>query len=253
MTTDAPRFEPLSFGALLDQTFRLYVKDFGALVGLAFLCNLPTMILEGFSLHMDVQERGLVGLGILPISLLTSSLLIGGLTLIISQRYLGEPIGLKTAIERTMSFVWRLLGTQILVGLWLTLGFLLLLIPGIIWSFTLALVVPVVVLEGLSGHPALARSKKLVSYNRSKVVGVVVLVGALVYCLMISFGSALGVVVVATGAKPEGNLLLALGPSLMGCLLAPVSYVANVLLYYDLRIRNEGFDLEMLSREMART
>jgi hypothetical protein len=31
----------------------------------------------------------------------------------------------------------------------------------------------------------------------------------------------------------------------------PISATAMVLLYYDLRIRKEGFDLEMLAQSMA--
>jgi len=34
-------------------------------------------------------------------------------------------------------------------------------------------------------------------------------------------------------------------------LLSPVSAIAVTLLYYDFRIRKEGFDLEMLSRSVG--
>jgi hypothetical protein len=33
--------------------------------------------------------------------------------------------------------------------------------------------------------------------------------------------------------------------------LTPLGIVATILLYYDLRIRKEGFDLEMLSRAIT--
>jgi len=33
---------------------------------------------------------------------------------------------------------------------------------------------------------------------------------------------------------------------------APISAIATVLLYYDLRIRKEAFDLEMLAKSMGR-
>jgi len=36
--------------------------------------------------------------------------------------------------------------------------------------------------------------------------------------------------------------------NLMSIFLTPLGIIATILLYYDMRIRKEGFDLEMLSR-----
>ena len=34
-------------------------------------------------------------------------------------------------------------------------------------------------------------------------------------------------------------------------LLEPISAIARTLLYYDLRVRKEGFDLELMARQLA--
>jgi hypothetical protein len=39
--------------------------------------------------------------------------------------------------------------------------------------------------------------------------------------------------------------------SLVSILITPVFIIATILLYYDMRIRKEGFDLEMLGRAFA--
>ncbi len=39
--------------------------------------------------------------------------------------------------------------------------------------------------------------------------------------------------------------------SILGIVFYPVGTIAITLLYYDLRIRKEGFDLEMLSRAIG--
>jgi hypothetical protein len=36
--------------------------------------------------------------------------------------------------------------------------------------------------------------------------------------------------------------------NIVSVLLTPLGVITSILLYYDLRIRKEGFDLEMLSR-----
>jgi hypothetical protein len=39
--------------------------------------------------------------------------------------------------------------------------------------------------------------------------------------------------------------------NLLSIFLTPLGIVATILLYYDMRIRKEGFDLEMLSRAIT--
>jgi hypothetical protein len=48
-------------------------------------------------------------------------------------------------------------------------------------------------------------------------------------------------------ASALGEALAGLVTSALTLLFAPLSAIAVTLLYYDLRIRKEGFDLEMLS------
>ena len=51
----------------------------------------------------------------------------------------------------------------------------------------------------------------------------------------------------------EGNVLtltgiaLRLSSALLNILIYPFVYVLTTILYYDLRVRKEGFDLEMLA------
>ncbi|MEW6283169.1 MAG: hypothetical protein AB1758_31450 [Candidatus Eremiobacterota bacterium] len=254
MSTSTPRFEPLSFGALLDQTFRFYVRDFVPLALLSLICNAPVLVGSVLGvLLLPAHSQPLVNLAILPVAVVTGSLLVGALTITVSQRYLGQPVSIGAALSRTLRSLLSLIGSQLLVGIWIFLGLLLFIVPGILWAFSLSLVVPAVILEGCAGSNALARSKELVRYQRGKVVGVIVVIGLLVLMLQIAMGATMGVVVAASGGSFEGNVWLEIASNLMAYILAPLSSVALVLLYYDLRIRKEGFDLEMLSGEMTRS
>ena len=44
---------------------------------------------------------------------------------------------------------------------------------------------------------------------------------------------------------------LVLGSMVVGILVPPVTYIATTLLYYDLRVRKEGYDMSRLSAEMG--
>jgi hypothetical protein len=49
----------------------------------------------------------------------------------------------------------------------------------------------------------------------------------------------------------SGEVLSSAFNNLLSIFLAPLGIVAAILLYYDMRIRKEGFDLEMLSRALT--
>lgn len=47
--------------------------------------------------------------------------------------------------------------------------------------------------------------------------------------------------------------VVAVGATLFGILLGPVGMAAMTLVYYDIRIRSEGLDLQILAEEMERS
>jgi hypothetical protein len=49
----------------------------------------------------------------------------------------------------------------------------------------------------------------------------------------------------------SGAVLNSAMNNLLSIFLTPLGIVATILLYYDMRIRKEGFDLEMLSRAIT--
>lgn len=247
-----PNFHSRGVGALVDASFKFFGRDFKTLTIIALICNIPALGLEISSFFLG-QDRSLVlvwSLVGIVVNFLASSLLVAALTYVVGERYLGRELGAGAALSRAWACLGRMLSTQILVGLWVTLGFLCLLIPGVIWYFTLALAVPVTVLEGIQGSKALARSKQLVKYDRNKVVGIVF--GMLLLASLIGYalGSAWGF---CTGLLLQGttqSVTTVLGARVLGYILSPLYPVALVLLYYDLRISHEAFDLEMLSTNL---
>jgi hypothetical protein len=110
---------------------------------------------------------------------------------------------------------------------------------------------PIVVLEDLaSSFDAFGRSWELTRGARGKVFGTVVVAWLISQFLpQMVVGGISG----ALGAAGNTSLQPAfvVVASLMGIVLAPILPCAITLLYYDLRVRREGFDLQILSEQMG--
>lgn len=176
----------------------------------------------------------------------------GALAKNISESYLGHDL----SVGDTYRFIWpkllTLLGAGILVTLAVYAGILLLVVPGIIFGLWFALTTPAIIAEDLKATEGMKRSKRLAKGNLGKIFAVGFLAG-LISGIINFIISYVGVFVSALIV--QGNMTLTViansGFSMIGKILAmPITSAACILLYYDLRIRKEGFDLEMLAREM---
>jgi hypothetical protein len=88
-----------------------------------------------------------------------------------------EPGPISVYYDRTRAVLGTLLGASLLAGLGIGVGFILLLVPGLILFARWTLVVPAVVLEGRSVRDALRRSNGLVTGQTGRVLVVVIVAG----------------------------------------------------------------------------
>ena len=70
---------------------------------------------------------------------------------------------------KSLSNLWRVWITQFVAGIWIGIGFICLLIPGLLLSFRYIYSAQIALLEGLSISQTLKRSRKLSSFNGGKV------------------------------------------------------------------------------------
>jgi hypothetical protein len=109
--------------------------------------------------------------------------------------------------------------------------------------------VPAILIEGQRAIPSLRRSSELVRGHRGKVFWVLLIVNLLQAVLAGGVGMMTDVFFSAAAGR-AAILSTAVG-NLLSIFLTPLGIIAAILLYYDMRIRKEGFDLEMLSRALA--
>ena len=112
-----------------------------------------------------------------------------------------------------------------------------------------------VVLEGRGPLEALSRSWQLVRGSFWRVLGTVILISLLVQILIIIPGLIFGGIIGFVFSDPQDFAIQQSLSTLVGyiaqILFLPVSIIAYTLLYYDLRVRKEGYDLQLLAQDYA--
>jgi hypothetical protein len=125
-----------------------------------------------------------------------------------------------------------------LVAIWL----------GISWTVA----VPTIMVEKTGATEALGRSLRLIRGRWWPVFGVVVLVAVIRWVI----GAVVGAASSAIAFAEPDNLFLAAGVDtiqsmLTDIVLLPFAAAVVAVLYFDLRVRKEGFDLELLARSIG--
>jgi hypothetical protein len=239
-----PILRPLSLGELLDVAFGLYRDLFGTLVIVGIVTGAPPLIIDVY-----IEQRGgpieapTLWFMNLIFSMVLGAIGVGASTLIVSDSYLGETPNAAGALGRVVPFVGRMIVLTFLIGISVFFGLLLLVIPGIYLACGLALAATALVLEHLPGpFAAMQRSWNLTRGYRGKLF--LALVVSL--CLLLIPAAGLGALSAVLGL----DALFTLASVVLGVLISPFIYVTVTVLYYDLRVRQEGFDLEMLSQHL---
>jgi len=266
-------FEPMSIGGILDRTFRIYRENFIRFVTIVAVIQVPIGLLmivstSGFRKGVPVRQTGdygqvsrdeadptialfgaagMVVTGI--IGMFGQVLCRGALTKSVSEFYLGNEISVGQAYQFVLPKFFTLILAGICVVLVVYLGLLLLIVPGIIFGLWFALTTPAIIIENLGATQGMSRSKTLASGNLGKIfsVGFLVLLIAYVLSIVLHYGTSIFIGVLFSGYTPFALALNHLVSVAGNILVTPIGATAYILLYYDLRIRKEGFDLQMLA------
>lgn len=171
----------------------------------------------------------------------------------VADTYLGR----DTSARASLSFAGSRLGAT----LWLTIlliagilaGCIALFVPGIWLAVAWSVALPVMLVESKGGPAALGRSFKLVEGRWWATAGRFVVAYILVFVISgvagaLFDGLASGVVDdTSTGAL----ILERTGSFLVSLVTTPFIAAVTTLVYFDLRVRKEGFDLALLAERMG--
>jgi hypothetical protein len=193
------------------------------------------------------------------LAIILSAIATAATVFVISESYLGRALSAGEAFRRAVPYVWRLIGLSILSGLVIGLGMILLVVPGMILLSGLILGTPVLVLENSAGPgTAMGRSWALSKGFKGKLFLLLLTMIALVYVPILAVGFLAGIVLGLTGLSggaaaqsDAATIVIPVVAGLVQILVYPMIYCALTVSYYDLRVRKEAFDLEVLENALA--
>jgi hypothetical protein len=253
--SDAAALRPLGVGDILDESFRIYRENFGYLVMLGVVTFGPVAVIVALLTGLGVLLGETAGI-VIAATLGGVLAGLGGLVMFAAMVYAvagvrrGRRPTIGEAIGQSIGRLLPLIGLTLIV----TVAIMVLMITivgwiwvGVLWSMSYS----VLLLEGGGITNALGRSRQLVRGTWWRVFGILVLIWIISF--FISF------VIAAVGGMISGLLLVA-GTSTpvevarqviqtifnvaAQALTQPFVVAGMVLLYYDLRVRKEGLDLQ---------
>jgi hypothetical protein len=253
-----PVLRPLSLGEILDVSFGLYRSLFVPLLIVAIVSQGLPMIFSIYAQVSGLQGTSLtITFGLLLFSVIGSALASASSTFILSEEYMGRRLSAGEALGRAMPFLGRVIMLSVLTSLLCILGLVLLIIPGLILVCGLVLGSPALVIENRAhATDAMGRSWALTRGHRWKIFGALLVTGLLIALPSIALGvltsvRAFDVQSSQAVISPIGIFWLSV-VQVLQVMMYPLLYCVLTVSYYDLRVRKEAFDLEILAGGLAK-
>ncbi len=254
------QLRPLSVGETLDATFSIYKDRFKTMVTIVAVVLVPIGILSAIinaSLVSDVEsnlETGLLDFGgsiaaasiVSVLAWIAQMLATAGVVKAVAGEYLGGSVTWQAALDAARQRLGALLLGSFLIALGVGIGFIFFIIPGLILLVSWALAIPAMVIEGVSATDGIKRSWSLVSGRRWPILGVFVVLYIVILIFSLILTGILTGVTFLAGTLASG--LVGIIPQL---LVAPLLSIAITVVYFDQRVRKEGFDLELLAGQIG--
>ena len=254
----------MGIGETLDAAVRLYRANWKTMMLIVAVVSVPFTVIQNLAINAVqhpfvindqtfIQNRGLavIWLFLGLYYLLLAPILRGAVVRVVAGIYLGERTTASQSLQFALTKFAPLLVALILSGLLIALGFIALIVPGIILWIRYQFVVPAVVVEGAGGTAALGRSWRL-SKGRSWPIFATLFLAGLITAVISAILAIPGLILAANGgATTTGWIIRAVFSSIAQVITTPFVSTVGVLLYFDARIRKEAFDLAVMAREVG--
>ena len=232
---------------IVDAAFALYRRNGMQYITMAALATAPSLILN------SILSGGATPTTLADFSKLLPGMLIGIITFGLvsaaiirmgSDAYLGSEPNVAATIHEVLPRVPALLVATFLTSIMVFVAALFLVLPMFyVIALTFA-TIPLIVLERKGALAAISRSAKLSAGIKWHISSTLALVFGIYFVLSL----AIPLLAAVVGGGPVIQLLM---QTLFAVLSAPILYLVVMVLYYDARIRAEGFDVEHMAQSLG--
>ena len=194
----------------------------------------------------------------------------------VSDLYLARPASVRGSFSRVGAKVFRVLLVFFLIGVVvggsflliavvgamarsaaiIGIGIILLIVPAILFVCRAAVAVPVAMLEDIGAVRSLERSLQLTKGHAMQLFLIFLLVACLSYITLLILQAPFMALAAASAAAHQSpslgvQILQYLAVFVSEVLVGPIGTIAFSLMYYNLRVRKEAFDIQHLMASLG--
>jgi hypothetical protein len=216
----------LDTGRVFERVFKVYGEQFTLLIPAALLLFIPVALINGL-----LRDEGgfLLSLVASAVSIIATfwyqGMIVEAVRDILDGR---RDLTIGSLFSSAAPFIGTLFLAGLLAGIAITIGFILLIVPGLILITIWAVIVPAIVIDRTGVIGAFGRSRNLVRDNGWRVFGVIVVL----FLLQIVVGLVLTAI---ADAATDSFVGYAIANLLLSVLVLPLSAIAATVVYVELR------------------
>jgi hypothetical protein len=257
--------QPQSIGKILDDGFKFYLRNLLKILPLSFLAVVTPVVvlivflgldtylsLGGGQLDPATTDFGALfaSLGIgMVIAMLLAVVFYTAMFYKLAGEAKDHAIGIGASLGLGAKAAIPLLITGILYSIAVTLGFILLVIPGIIVMVSLVLYMPAFTMDNAGIIGSLKKSHNLVWGNWWRTLVILSVPTIILLVILGGIGILSAALIGFSVSQSEGDflqyqLMLEVAQYIINVFLAPLFPALMIILYHDLKLRKEGADLD---------
>jgi hypothetical protein len=258
---------PRGIGEILDSAVALYRARFVRLVAVAATIVVPVQALSALIFlsaqpdHYTLSVTGAVSpqydtssaavqlaafLTVAVVGVLSTALVIAVCTRIVADAYIDTSSGALDAFRRVRPRVFAVIGTSLIVLVSDALGLAFCFVGVLVPLTVFAVALPVLILEGAGVFAAIGRSVTLTKSHAMHVLGLVLTAQLLSVILNAALSEGIRLLLRSGGSTAALVIGQSVASAIAGVLTTPFIATATVALYFDLRIRDEAYDVQLL-------
>lgn len=251
----AAAFRARSATELIDATFQLLRRHAAAFFTLSALFTIPNAILASIFMPQALLAAAtpanatpaLGGIFVYTLSALAlSAVFQTAMMIAASDAYLSQPVVVAEELRRAAPKAFTVFVAYIVTTIFIGIASIFFLVPGIYVALVLFAVPTAIIFEHVDLWAAFSRSSTLSKGIKGHVF-LTFFLAAVVYLVGYFIVFALALMAAAIPGRIASLIVNALGTTL----ILPIFPIVVVLIYYDARIRKEGFDIELMARQVG--
>ncbi|HMG28311.1 MAG TPA: hypothetical protein VKH36_16025 [Acidimicrobiia bacterium] len=268
MASTAAQLRPLGIGEILDAGIKVYRTRFATMLKAVAVVIVPVQVLNVLitlslpdtsttagttTTTSDSEWAGLAALLlVLVINIVSSALAEAACLKAVSDTYLGTETDWRESLRFGFRRLGSLLWLTLIHGVIVLLAFAACIVPGVWLYVAWSVAIPVLLIEGPRGFQALRRSFNLVRRRWWPTAGILALANLLATAVAAGIG-LLSVPLLFAGR--DNQFVYDLASAVFGAVASvlTIPFVAAVVavIYFDLRVRKEGFDLQLMAQRIG--